>query len=99
MTEPFQLTAWEAAEALRRRSLSAFEMTDSVLKWIKQLEPKVHIFQVVIADEPITGGFNSQGLPMGIQLIGPPLSESRLLNVAHNLQLGTDHHKKRPLLS
>lgn len=46
----------------------------------------------------IPGGFSAEGLPIGIQLIGPPLSENLLFNVAHNFQLGTDYHKKRPNL-
>lgn len=36
------------------------------------------------------------GLPLGMQLTGPALSESRLLNVAHQFQLHTDWHKQRP---
>jgi len=36
------------------------------------------------------------GLPIGMQLIGPALSEARLLNVAHQFQLRTDWHTKRP---
>lgn len=36
------------------------------------------------------------GLPIGMQLIGPALSEARLLNVAHQFQLHTDWHSKRP---
>jgi len=46
----------------------------------------------------IPGGFSTDGLPIGIQLIGPPLSEERLLNLSYCHQLGTDHHKKRPIL-
>lgn len=37
-----------------------------------------------------------RGLPIGMQLVGPALSESRLLNVAHQFQLHTDWHSKRP---
>jgi aspartyl-tRNA(Asn)/glutamyl-tRNA(Gln) amidotransferase subunit A len=36
------------------------------------------------------------GLPIGMQLVGPALSESRLLNVAHQFQLHTDWHTQRP---
>jgi len=36
------------------------------------------------------------GLPIGMQLVGPALSESRLLNAAHQFQLHTDWHTQRP---
>jgi aspartyl-tRNA(Asn)/glutamyl-tRNA(Gln) amidotransferase subunit A len=37
-----------------------------------------------------------QGLPIGMQLVGPAFSEARLLNVAHQFQLNTDWHQRRP---
>lgn len=37
------------------------------------------------------------GLPIGMQLIGPHLSEDRLLTAAHAYQQATDWHLKRPL--
>jgi aspartyl-tRNA(Asn)/glutamyl-tRNA(Gln) amidotransferase subunit A len=37
-----------------------------------------------------------QGLPVGLQLIGPHFSEERLLNVAHRYQLETDWHARAP---
>lgn len=43
-------------------------------------------------------GFDSQGLPIGLQLIGDYLAEARLLNVAHQYQLATDWHARTPLL-
>ena len=36
------------------------------------------------------------GLPVGLQLIGPHFAESRLLNVAHRLQQATDWHTRQP---
>jgi len=41
-------------------------------------------------------GFDSNGLPIGLQLMGPPFGEERLLSVGHQYQRLTDHHTKRP---
>ncbi|MDF1795780.1 MAG: Asp-tRNA(Asn)/Glu-tRNA(Gln) amidotransferase subunit GatA [Coxiellaceae bacterium] len=40
-------------------------------------------------------GFD-QGLPIGVQLIGNYFNEAKLLNCAHQYQLNTDWHTKRP---
>ena len=40
----------------------------------------------------------SEGLPVGLQLIGPPLSEERLLRIAHSYEQATEWHKGRPQL-
>ena len=39
---------------------------------------------------------SGQGLPVGLQLIGPHLSEGRLLNIAHTYQQATGWHRERP---
>ena len=36
------------------------------------------------------------GLPVGLQLIGPHFAEARLLSAAHQFQLATDWHTRRP---
>ncbi|MGC1524263.1 MAG: Asp-tRNA(Asn)/Glu-tRNA(Gln) amidotransferase subunit GatA, partial [Steroidobacteraceae bacterium] len=36
------------------------------------------------------------GLPMGLQLIGPHFSEAKLLNAAHRYQTATEWHKQTP---
>ncbi len=41
-------------------------------------------------------GFGESGMPVGMQLIGNYLQEARLLNVAHQYQLHTDHHTQAP---
>ena len=41
-------------------------------------------------------GFDSKGLPIGAQLIGPALGDGTILNAAHAFQLETDFHKKIP---
>jgi aspartyl-tRNA(Asn)/glutamyl-tRNA(Gln) amidotransferase subunit A len=38
----------------------------------------------------------SQGLPVGLQIVGPQFGESRMLNVAHLFQRETDWHTRVP---
>ncbi len=44
----------------------------------------------------IPAGFDGQGLPVGLQLIGKYFDEARLLNVAHRYQQATDWHRRVP---
>jgi aspartyl-tRNA(Asn)/glutamyl-tRNA(Gln) amidotransferase subunit A len=41
-------------------------------------------------------GFGDGHMPVGLQLIGNYLTESRLLNVAHRFQQATDWHLAKP---
>ena len=41
-------------------------------------------------------GLGASNMPVGLQLIGNYLGESRLLNVAHQFQMATDWHKNVP---
>src|SRR6185295_12714290 len=43
-------------------------------------------------------GFSKTGLPIGLQLQGPPLEEDRLLRAAHMYQTATDWHTRKPSL-
>jgi len=43
-------------------------------------------------------GFDSSGLPIGMQIIGKPLEEATILRVAYAYEQATDWHKKRPSL-
>ena len=38
----------------------------------------------------------AQGLPVGLQIVGPHFSEAKLLNVAHLYQRETDWHTRVP---
>ena len=41
-------------------------------------------------------GFDAQGLPIGLQLVGNYFSEAKMLNVAHQFQRATDWHARAP---
>ncbi len=43
-------------------------------------------------------GFDSAGLPIGLQLLGPRMGEERLLQLGHAYQQNTDWHTKTPKL-
>jgi len=43
-------------------------------------------------------GFDSHGLPVGMQLMGPALGEDRLFRLAHAYQQATDWHQRGPKL-
>jgi aspartyl-tRNA(Asn)/glutamyl-tRNA(Gln) amidotransferase subunit A len=43
-------------------------------------------------------GFSSAGLPIGLQLQGPPFAEERLLQATHMFQQATDWHRRYPPL-
>jgi aspartyl-tRNA(Asn)/glutamyl-tRNA(Gln) amidotransferase subunit A len=41
-------------------------------------------------------GFDLQGLPVGLQIMGNYFAEARMLNVAHQYQQVTDWHTRAP---
>ena len=41
-------------------------------------------------------GFTSKGLPIGMQLTGPPGGEAAVLHLAHSYEQATEWHKRRP---
>ncbi len=41
-------------------------------------------------------GFSERGTPLGVQLVGPLLSESTLLQAVHLFQQETDFHLRHP---
>jgi aspartyl-tRNA(Asn)/glutamyl-tRNA(Gln) amidotransferase subunit A len=43
-------------------------------------------------------GFDAAGLPIGLQIMGPPLGEEQVLRVAHAYERATAWHKQRPTL-
>jgi len=43
-------------------------------------------------------GFSREGLPIGLQLLGPPFGEPRMLQVAYAFEQATDFHRRKPPL-
>ena len=41
-------------------------------------------------------GFDANGLPASLQLVGPAFAEGRILNAAQAYQIATDWHRRRP---
>jgi aspartyl-tRNA(Asn)/glutamyl-tRNA(Gln) amidotransferase subunit A len=44
-------------------------------------------------------GFTSAGLPIGLQIMGAPWDEARVLQVAHAYEHATEWHKRQPTIS
>ena len=43
-------------------------------------------------------GFDAQGLPIGLQLLGPALGEARVLRAGHVYEQATPWHRQRPVV-
>ena len=41
-------------------------------------------------------GFTQEGLPVGLQIVGPPGGEAKVLGLARAYQARTDWHRRRP---
>jgi len=41
-------------------------------------------------------GYSAAGLPIGLQIMGRHFDEARVLQVAHQYEQATDHHRRRP---
>ncbi len=81
---------------------TAFQSGQSHEKIIEMIENDVFTVPVNLAGLPaisIPCGFDSKGLPIGMQLIGKPFQEGDILRAAYTYEQNMDHHLKSPLLS
>jgi aspartyl-tRNA(Asn)/glutamyl-tRNA(Gln) amidotransferase subunit A len=46
----------------------------------------------------VCGGFSKTGLPLGLQIVGRPLDDARVLKAGHAYQAATDWHNQHPKL-
>ena len=77
---------------------TAFKLDERLNDPVSMYLSDIYTVSVNLAGLPamsVPAGF-SEGLPVGMQLIGNYFSETRLLNVAHRFQQATDWHKQIP---
>ena len=43
-------------------------------------------------------GFTKRGLPIGLQILGSPYSEEKILRISRQYERETDWHQRRPAL-
>ena len=74
---------------------TAFALGDKTDDPVAMYLNDIYTISINLAGLPgmsIPAGFDSKGLPVGLQIIGPYLGEEKLLNVAHQYQQATDWH-------
>jgi aspartyl-tRNA(Asn)/glutamyl-tRNA(Gln) amidotransferase subunit A len=78
---------------------AAFKLGERAADPVQMYLSDIYTIAVNLAGLPgmsIPCGFDSNGLPVGLQLIGNYFSEARMLNVAHQYQLASDWHERLP---
>jgi aspartyl-tRNA(Asn)/glutamyl-tRNA(Gln) amidotransferase subunit A len=102
-----RLIARDFAEAFRRCDVimgptsptTAFRIGEKAGDPVQMYLSDIYTIAVNLAGLPglsIPCGFDSAGLPVGLQLIGDYFSEARMLGIAHQYQLATDWHLRVP---
>lgn len=79
---------------------TAFKQGEKAADPVQMYLSDIYTIAVNLAGLPgmsLPCGFDGQGLPIGMQLIGNYFDEARLLNVAHGYQLATDWHRRTPV--
>ena len=78
---------------------TAFKLGEKASDPVQMYLSDIYTIAVNLAGLPgmsIPCGFDSRGLPVGLQIIGNYFREAQMLNVAHQYQLATDWHLRAP---
>jgi aspartyl-tRNA(Asn)/glutamyl-tRNA(Gln) amidotransferase subunit A len=78
---------------------TAFKLGEETADPVEMYLSDIYTIAVNLAGLPgmsLPCGFDAQGLPIGLQLIGNYFDEARMLGVAHQYQLATDWHSRSP---
>lgn len=79
---------------------TALKIGESLSDPLKMYLGDIYTVMVNIAGLPsaaVPCGFDSQGMPIGMQLIGKPFGETEILRAAHCFESATDFSGKRPV--
>ncbi|MFN3739369.1 MAG: Asp-tRNA(Asn)/Glu-tRNA(Gln) amidotransferase subunit GatA [Thermodesulfovibrionales bacterium] len=77
----------------------AFRIGEKVSDPLRMYLSDIFTISVNLAGVPaisIPCGFSSEGLPIGLQIIGRPFDEETILQLAHAYEQATEWHKKKP---
>ncbi len=80
----------------------AFQIGEKTEDPLQMYLSDIHTIPVNLAGIPaisIPCGFSSQGLPIGLQIMGKHFEEGMLLRVAYTFEQNTDFHLKKPSLT
>ena len=80
---------------------TALKMGENLSDPLKMYLGDIYTVSVNLAGLPsmvVPCGFDSNGLPVGLQLTGKAFSENTLMNIAYSYQQETDFHLKKPVL-
>ncbi len=102
-----RLIARDFTEAFRQCDLilgptaptTAFRLGEKADDPVQMYLSDIYTIAVNLAGLPgmsLPCGFDGQGLPIGLQLIGNYFDEARMLNAAHQYQLASDWHTRAP---
>jgi len=83
------LPKWDEIDAM-------FDNLDDARKILLRFNSPFNLTGVPTISLP--GGFTAGGLPIGVQLVGPALSEPALIRAGAAFQRVTDHHTRHPAL-
>jgi aspartyl-tRNA(Asn)/glutamyl-tRNA(Gln) amidotransferase subunit A len=78
---------------------TAFKLGEKIADPLTMYLSDIYTISVNLAGLPglsLPCGFDSQGLPIGLQIIGRPFEEETILNAAYAYEQATEWHKRRP---
>jgi aspartyl-tRNA(Asn)/glutamyl-tRNA(Gln) amidotransferase subunit A len=78
---------------------TAFKLGEKTQDPLQMYLSDIYTISINLAGLPALSlpcGFDSEGMPVGLQIIGKPFDESTIFRVAYNYEQATEWHKQRP---